>query len=55
MFDDLMSSMITGVSDVALNPGLVIAMDDNFAAFGEIYSGVNVIMSLSQRAKRSAI
>lgn len=39
MFDDLMSSMITGVSDVAINPALVIAMDDNFAAFGEIYSG----------------
>ena len=39
MFDDLMSSMITGVSNVALNPALVIAMDDNFAAFGEIYTG----------------
>lgn len=51
MFDDLMSSMITGVSDVALNPGLVIAMDDNFAAFGEIYSGAerhNVIITTSK-------
>ena len=51
MFDDLMSSMITGVSDVALNPGLVIAMDDNFAAFGEIYSGDerhNVIITTSK-------
>lgn len=51
MFDDLMSSMITGVSDVALNPALVIAMDDNFAAFGEIYSGDerhNVIITMSK-------
>ena len=51
MFDDLMSSMITGVSDVALNPALVIAMDDNFAAFGEIYSGDerhNVIITTSK-------
>lgn len=51
MFDDLMSSMITGVSDVAINPGLVIAMDDNFAAFGEIYSGAerhNVIITTSK-------
>lgn len=51
MFDDLMSSMITGVSDVAINPGLVIAMDDNFAAFGEIYSGDerhNVIITTSK-------
>lgn len=51
MFDDLMSSMITGVSDVALNPGLVIAMDDNFAAFGEIYTGDerhNVIITTSK-------
>lgn len=51
MFDDLMSSMITGVSDVALNPVLVIAMDDNFAAFGEIYSGDerhNVIITTSK-------
>lgn len=51
MFDDLMSSMITGVSDVAINPALVIAMDDNFAAFGEIYSGDerhNVIITTSK-------
>lgn len=51
MFDDLMSSMITGVSDVALNPALVIAMDDNFAAFGEIYIGDerhNVIITTSK-------
>ena len=51
MFDDLMSSMITRVSDVAINPGLVIAMDDNFAAFGEIYSGDerhNVIITTSK-------
>lgn len=51
MFDDLMSSMITRVSDVALNPGLVIAMDDNFAAFGEIYTGDerhNVIITTSK-------
>lgn len=51
MFDDLMSSMITGVFDVAINPGLVIAMDDNFAAFGEIYSGAerhNVIITTSK-------
>lgn len=51
MFDDLMSSMITGVSDVALNPSLVIAMDDNFAAFGEIYTGDerhNVIITTSK-------
>lgn len=51
MFDDLMSSMITGVSDVAINPSLVIAMDDNFAAFGEIYSGAerhNVIITTSK-------
>lgn len=51
MFDDLMSSMITEVSDVAINPGLVIAMDDNFAAFGEIYSGDerhNVIITTSK-------
>lgn len=51
MFDDLMRSMITGVSDVALNPALVIAMDDNFAAFGEIYSGDerhNVIITTSK-------
>lgn len=51
MFDDLMSSMITGVSAVALNPALVIAMDDNFAAFGEIYSGDerhNVIITTSK-------
>lgn len=51
MFDDLMSSMITGVSDAALNPALVIAMDDNFAAFGEIYSGDerhNVIITTSK-------
>lgn len=51
MFDDLMSSMITGVSDVALNSALVIAMDDNFAAFGEIYSGDerhNVIITTSK-------
>lgn len=52
MFDDLMSSMITGVSDVAINPALVIAMDDNFAAFGEIYSGDerhNVIITTSKK------
>lgn len=51
MFDDLMSSMITGVSDVAINPALVIAMDDNYAAFGEIYSGDerhNVIITTSK-------
>lgn len=51
MFDDLMSSMITEVSDVAINPALVIAMDDNFAAFGEIYSGDerhNVIITTSK-------
>ena len=51
MFDDLMSSMITGVSDVAINPALVIAMDDNFAAFGEIYTGDerhNVIITTSK-------
>lgn len=51
MFDDLMSSMITGVSDVAINPALVIAMDDNFAAFGEIYIGDerhNVIITTSK-------
>ena len=51
MFDDLMSSMMTGVSDVAFNPGLVIAMDDNFAAFGEIYTGDerhNVIITTSK-------
>lgn len=51
MFDDLMSSMITRVSDVALNPALVIAMDDNFAAFGEIYTGDerhNVIITTSK-------
>lgn len=51
MFDDLMSSMITGVSYVAINPALVIAMDDNFAAFGEIYSGDerhNVIITTSK-------
>lgn len=51
MFDDLMSSMITRVSDVAINPALVIAMDDNFAAFGEIYSGDerhNVIITTSK-------
>lgn len=50
-FDDLLSGIITGVSDVALNPGLVIAMDDNFAAFGEIYTGDerhNVIITTSK-------
>lgn len=50
-FDDLLSGIITGVSDVALNPALVIAMDDNFAAFGEIYSGDerhNVIITTSK-------
>lgn len=51
MFDDLLSGIITGVSDVALNPGLVIAMDNNFAAFGEIYTGDerhNVVISTSK-------
>lgn len=50
-FDDLLSGIITGVSDVALNPDLVIAMDDNFAAFGEIYTGDerhNVVISTSK-------
>lgn len=50
-FDDLLSGIITGVSDIALNPGLVIAMDDNFAAFGEIYTGDerhNVIITTSK-------